>query len=138
MMRIRLTAEFGLSRGIMGLSIRDNDGGAYPTPQFHPGVNYIELEVNAPKTLIFTVIGKHTRDTVVDPNTGKIVRDKYINITNVEVDGKPLKPETVMDLFLCKTWHHGESKSAFWAFEGNVEFEIPYSDPLDWHLASLA
>ena len=138
MIKIKLHLDVGESNGVMDLKITDHNSRTYHDNTLSQGKNIVELDVYTPNTLIFDLSGKNNRrDTVLDKRTGEIVRDKFIKMVGVEIDGKPLNEHRVAQMFTLKTETNEEIKSAFWGFNGRVYFDLPYEDALDLHLTNL-
>jgi hypothetical protein len=138
MIELTLIVEAGESNGLMSLVISDKVGKVYQIKPLCEGKNQIEIAVETPNKLIFTLTGKNNRhDTLLDSKTGTIIKDKFIKITGVEIDGKPLNENRVAQMFTLRTQENREINSAFWGFNGCVEFDLPYADSLDLHLTNL-
>lgn len=139
MINLKLHLDVGKSNGIMDLTITDHNGKAYEIDKLAEGKNTLEIGVDTPNKLTFNLSGKdNRRDTILDPSTGKISKDKFIKVLGVEIDGKPLNEHRVAQMFVLETEDQPKQiNSAFWGFNGSVKFDLPHQDALDLHLANL-
>jgi 23S rRNA pseudoU1915 N3-methylase RlmH len=139
MIRLKFITEVGESNGVMRLDITDSHNKNYDIRPLEVGHNTTEITVEAPNKLFLKLTGKNNRrDTVIDKNTGKIIKDKFVKVIGLEIDGKPLGSHRVAQMFTLKNENNDEINSAFWGFNGMVELDIPYTDALDMHLANMA
>ena len=138
MIDLKITLEAGKSNGLMSITINDIQGNNYPVGALVEGTNIISLNVTTPNKLILTILGKNNkRDTVLDNVTGAIIKDKFVKVVSLEIDGKPLNEHRVAQMFVLKTINGNDVNSAFWGFNGTVELDLPYKDSLDFHLSNL-
>jgi len=138
MINLLLHLEVGESNGVMNLTIVDHHDKIYWSDKLSEGKNVVELDVDTPNKLVFNLSGKNNRrDTILDKSTGKILKDKFIKITSVEINGKPLNKNVVAKMFVLHTESKEQINSSFWGFNGSVDFDLPYADALDLHLTNL-
>jgi hypothetical protein len=138
MINFKITIQAGESNGVMSLTIDDVRKNNYPVETLVEGTNIISFDVSVPNKLIFTISGKdNKKDTVLDKGTGEIIKDKFVKVGGLDIDGKPLNKHRVAQMFVLKTVDGDEIKSAFWGFNGTVELDLPYEDALDFHLSNL-
>ena len=138
MIKLLLHLEVGECNGVMDFKITDVKNRDYEIGKLSPGENIVELDVDTPNKLVFSLSGKQKgRDTILEKGTGKIVQDKFIKITSVEIDSKPLTPHRVAQMFVLHTETKEQINSAYWGFNGHVNFDLPYEDALDMHLSHL-
>ena len=138
MTKINLIVEAGESNGLMMLDISDSTNTVLSTPNLKSGVNDIEVEVKTPCVLLLHVSGKNpNRDTLVDPATHKVVKDKYLKILDVYIDNKPLDRNKVQQMFVLESESKGKINTSYWGFNGIVSFELLHKDSLELHLANI-
>ena len=138
MTKINLIIEAGECNGLMKLDILDSNDTVLYKPEIKNGTNNIEIEVKIPCVLFLKVYGKnHNRDTLVDPATHKVVKDKYLKITDVYIDNKPLDKNKVQQMFVLESENNGKIHTSYWGFNGTVSFELLQEDSLELHLANM-
>ncbi len=85
MIKLLLHLEVGECNGVMDFKITDVNSRDYEIDKLCPGENIVELDVDTPNKLMFSLSGKQKgRDTILEKGTGKIVKDKFIKITKVD------------------------------------------------------
>jgi len=138
MTKINLIVEAGECNGLMKLDILDSIDTVLYNPKIKNGTNNIELEVKTPCVLFLKVYGKNrNRDTLVDPATHKVVKDKYLKILDVYIDNKPLDRNKVQQMFVLESESKGKINTSYWGFNGIVSFELLHKDSLELHLANI-
>ena len=138
MTKINFIIEAGECNGLMKLDILDSNDTVLYKPEIKNGTNNIEIEVKTPCVLFLKVYGKnHNRDTLVDPATHKVVKDKYLKITDVYIDNKPLDKNKVQQMFVLESENNGKIHTSYWGFNGIVSFELLQEDSLELHLANM-
>ena len=138
MINVKMTLEAGECNGIFCLRVADKENNISFQPDLRPGMNKLNLDVKTPNTLKFYLNGKdHKRDTVVDPISRKIVKDKYVKVVDFQIDNKPFDQNRIKQMFVLESENNGTIKSSYWGFNGCAEFDLPYEDSLDLHLSNL-
>lgn len=139
MTKINLIIEAGEYNGLMKLDISiTKDGTVLYNPEIKNGINNIEIEVKIPCVLFFKIYGKNpNRDTLIDPATHRVVKDKYLKITDVYIDNKPLDKNKVQQMFVLESENNGKIHTSYWGFNGIVSFELLQEDSLELHLANM-
>ena len=138
-MQIKLEIDASEYNGFLNLEVFDKNKKLSVIPKFVTGYNSLNLEVSIPNTLYFNLSGKnHKRDTLIDSNTNKIIKDKSLQIIGMSIDGKPLNKNRVAKMFYLKTEENKLINSAYWGFNGSVELALNCKDSLEYHLSNQA
>ena len=138
MTKINLIIEAGECNGVMKLDVSSSAHTMLSTPEIKSGVNDLEVEVKTPCMLLLKVSGKDPdRDTLIDPATHRIVKDKYLKILDVYIDNKPLDRNKVQQMFVLESDTKGKINTSYWGFNGVVTFELLQEDSLELHLANM-
>jgi hypothetical protein len=137
-MKIKFKIKTNECNGFFVLKILDKDMKTIANPKFRNGINDCNLELLLPNCLHFHLSGKnHKRDTIVDPISKKIIKDKSLQILDIEVDGKRLNKNRIAKMFTLETEDKNKINSAYWGFNGCVKWSLDYTDSLELHLDNL-
>lgn len=95
-----------------------------------------ETEITFPAEFEITLSGKGPGDTVIDSD-GNIIKDKYIEILNIEVDRIPCVPHYVHQRVTLETEDGQEVTAAYWGFNGVVKLNFKEANSFFWALHSV-
>lgn len=95
-----------------------------------------ETVINFPADFKILIDGKGPFDTQVDTD-GKIVKDKYIKILNIEVDGLACRPHYVHQNITLHTADDQKIVTSYWGFNGTVTLDFSESNSFFWALHSV-
>jgi hypothetical protein len=138
MTEIELVLEAGECNGLMTISITDKNKSFVSRPTLHEGVNKIKLSTIMPNTLIISLDNKNNRkDTILDSQSQKVIKDKYVKVIDFIMDGKPFPKDRVSQMFEIKTRSNGTIKTSYWGFNGEVTLDLPHDDSLKTHLSNI-
>jgi hypothetical protein len=135
---IVLQLEIGECNGTMQIVVTNERGTVKVNPVLTEGVTTVKFDTEIPDKVYIQLSGKdNRRDTIIDPQSQKVIKDKYIKVIELKVDGKPLPQSKVQQMFNLETDKHGTINSSYWGFNGKVVMDFPYSDSLEYHLQNL-
>ena len=138
MINVALQLEIGECNGTMQMVVTNERGTIKIKPTLDEGITTIKFETQMPDKVYLQLSGKdNRRDTIMDSQSQKVIKDKYIKVVELKVDGKPLPQSKVQQMFNLQTDGYGSIKSAYWGFNGKVVMDFPYPDSLEYHLQNL-
>jgi hypothetical protein len=96
-------------------------------------------QIELPTAVCIEVRGKGKNDTLVDSN-GQVVKDKYILLKNIQLDGVSCAPFYCHKAIILDTGTD-KIKSPYWGFNGFVQIDFDESNGFRWliktqHLAT--
>jgi hypothetical protein len=96
----------------------------------------VEHQFMWPATLKLVLSDKNlSSDTKID-NDGKIVADKFIELTKIYIDGVDANIEFMQRIVL--NTNEEKIKTCYWGFNGTVEIAFDLIDSFAWHLRQRA
>ena len=114
----------------------DNAGVIESFDNLPDGEFVYQTTVNFPADFAIRLAGKEPGDTQVDSN-GNIVKDKYIKIVNIEVDGLPCRQHYVHQNITLHTADNQEIVTSYWGFNGTVTLDFSEANSFFWALHSV-
>lgn len=87
-------------------------------------------EIELPTELYIELSGKGTNDTLVD-QTGKVIKDKYILLKNIMLDGVGCAPFYCNKAIVLDTGTD-KIKSPYWGFNGSVRINFNEPNGFRW------
>ena len=137
MTNIKIKFEAGECNGFFDMVIKNETKDLNFSPFISQKQNSVNLDITLPNKIFFHLSGKnHNFDSELDEQNN-IIHDKFIKITDLAVDNKPVDADVVKKLFVLKTENNREINSVYWGFNGVAELDLSYKTSLDFHLSNL-
>ena len=128
-----LEFKIGHCNSTMSMEILVDDTPMASYPSFDTNRFVLKHRINWPSTLKIVLSNKNLlHDTMVDAD-GKIIADKYIQLTRVVVD----RIETTVEYINSVVLNTDDNKitTTYWGFNGFVELDFTQENSFMWHLA---
>jgi hypothetical protein len=130
---LKFELYFGQCHGSMTVNIFDNKG-LVSTLENQVGTVTFTHDLTFPNTLKFVLTNKNSKiDTEVQD--GKIIADKYVQLTKMSVGNIPVGSLNLPKL--CDYHYNNQhTTSVYWSFNGTVNIDFNTEDFLMWHLTN--
>jgi len=116
----------------MSMIVRVNDQVVLDCKKFNTDYHDLEFQCRLPMLVEFELDGKLPNDTRVDSH-GNIVEDKCIAVESMSVDGIWIKRWMLESRIFESAW----GKTNYFGQNGIVQFQIPYSDIMQFWLDTV-
>lgn len=116
----------------MSMIVRANDQVVLDCEKFNTNHYDLEFQCSLPMLVEFEINGKLPNDTQVDSN-GNIVQDKFIAVESMSVDGIWIKRW----MLESRIFESAYGKTNYFGQNGIVQFQIPYSDIMQFWLDTV-
>ena len=136
-MKVNLTLLCSVTRcnGSIKVEMFDRERHIYTGENLPDGKLRIDCEINWPTTVNIITSNKSPTDIEVD-STGKIIRDKSIEIIGILINNFSIHQDLIDKLFICQ--HDGSSNITnenWWGFNGNIKIQFDKLNPVRYMLA---
>ena len=110
-----------------------NDGKLESFQQLEEGIFTHETTIKFPAKFSIQVNGKGPTDTKVDEQ-GNIVKDMYIKLTDINVDGMSCHQQYLYNSINLTTDLGEKIQKSYWGFNGQVGLDFDYQNSFFWAL----
>lgn len=130
---VKINVELGECNGYMSSLWYVNDQLVFDLST--PTSSHCTIEFNAvlPCNITVRVSGKN-QNTDTEVQDGKIVRDKYIVITDMSIARLPVNKHVLYQICNYITHNDQSYNDIYWAWNGQANISLAESDAVLWHL----
>lgn len=131
---LKLTFEVGtIDNRSMSLTI-NNQGHISLYSNLSEGIFVYQDQIEFPCDFKIIVDGKGPLDTQVDEQ-GNILQDKYIKLTNIEIDRLACDPYYLYKNIVLNTKDGQQITSNYWGFNGTIDLDFNQANSFYWGLS---
>lgn len=130
---LKLEFEISTIDGNSMSMIVNNNGVLTTLENLQEGIFVYQDYLRFPSTFSISVAGKGPLDTQVD-DQGNIIKDKYIKLNNIEVDGLNCDPYYLYQKIVLNSVDGQIVTSNYWGFNGVVNLNFSESNSFYWGL----
>lgn len=121
--------------GSMNIEIFDGDNSIYVGQNLTEGPLRIDCPIHWPTTINIVVSNKGNKDTLVD-QTGTILKDKAIEVTQVLINNFPIQQHLIDKILICRRdGTNADTHENWWGFNGTVKIIFDQSNPMRYMLS---
>jgi hypothetical protein len=129
--RLKLSFEIGRLRDqSMGLEFI-NAGNTQRFDSLDDDTFVYETTITFPTSMTIRVFNKQRNDTLVDEQ-GNIIKDKYIKLLDIQVDGVSCSPYYVSKYVILNTADGRALTTNYWGFNGTVLLDFTEDNSFYW------
>jgi hypothetical protein len=136
-MQVKLTliCDVICHNGSMKIEIYDQHACIYTGENLTEGPLKIDCMIDWPTTVNITLSNKGKTDTLTD-ETGEIIKDKAIEVTEVLINNFPIHQDLIDKLFICRREGSDvDTNENWWSFNGTVKILFDQLNPMRYMLS---
>lgn len=119
----------------MKIDIYDQQARVYTGENLIEGPLQIDCMINWPTTVNITLSNKGQDDTLID-KSGKIIKDKAIEVTQVLINNFPIHQDLIDKMFICRREGSDvDTNENWWSFNGTVKILFDQLNPMRYMLS---